>query len=376
MRFPGRVLIALLCGCSTGQSQPPSPAPATPVTPAPVAQAPAPPAAEPAKQEPPKPETPAAASASTSADAVKAYVAKQYADVKGAIAKEPSTVIGDLVPGVEAFHFSAGGMYPLVTMGPKARRLIGVKEKTHEIAFDFDQTVKDAEAPAALNGVLPPATSANLQETAQAILLLAPLDPFFKNPDGKFVLKRQGRRSTAMLDGANFKYEIGFGPDGKVTSLLRDDRRPKPICNEHRARAQALLDATHPGLHAGDVVWDDLTARLVADHYVYIVVDAAGQAAGLASVVKGPGAARFAPADDAAALRALVHDVLAPVHEAADAADAAQVALTLLARARNLPHSPSGAPFFTVAHRGSALLARSTELGLSVRFGADGKLLP
>jgi hypothetical protein len=331
---------------------------------------------EPAKQEPPKPETPAAASASTSADAVKAYVAKQYADVKGAIAKDPSTVIGDLVPGVEAFHFSAGGMYPLVTMGPKVRRIIGVKEKSHEIAFDFDQTVKDAEAPAALGGVLPPATSANLEQTAQAVLLLAPLDPFFKNPEGKFVIKRQGRRSMAMLDGANFKYEISFGPDGKVAGLTRDDRRPKPICNEHRARAQALLDATHPGLRAGDVVWDDLTARLVADYYVYIVVDASGRAAGLASVVKGPGTARFAPADDAAALRAMVHDVLAPVHDAADAADAAQVALTLLARARNLPHAPSGAPFFTVAHRGSALLARSTELSLSVRFGADGKLLP
>ena len=373
MKLRGRFLIVLLCGCSTGQSQPPSPTPATPVTPTPAA-APAPVAA-PAKQDPPTPAVPAAAPAASSADAVKSYVEQKYADVRGGIVKEPSTVISDLVPGVEAFHFSAGGMYPLVTMGPKARRIIGVKEKTREIAFDFDQTVQDADAPAALNAVLPPATSANLEKTAQAVLILAPLDPFFKNPEGKFTIKRQGRRSLAMLDAANYKYEIGFGPDGKVASLLREDKRPKPICNEHRARAQALLDATHPGLRAGDVVWDDLTARLVADYYVYVVVDASGRAAGLASVVKGPGAARFAPAEDAAALRALVHDVLAPVHDAADAADAAQVALALLARARNL-QTPSGAPFFTVAQRGTALLARSTELGLSVRFGADGKMLP
>jgi hypothetical protein len=382
MRLLDRVLLVMLAGCSTGQSQPPSPAPATPVAPAPAAvaaPAPAPtPAQAPAPAPAPKPDpAPATApSGAGGAEAVKTYVQQKYADVQGAIAKEPTNEIGAVVPGVEAFHFSAGGMYPLVTMGPHVRRIIAVREKNHEIAFDFDQTVKDPDAPAALNAVLPAATSTNLEQMAGAILTLVPLDPFFKNPDPAFKVKRQGRRSTASMIAPNYKYEITFGPDGKVAALAREDKRPKPICSEHRARAQALLDAAHKGLRAGDVVWDDLTARLVADHYVYVVVDESGHAAGLASVVKGPGTARFAPAGDAAALRAMVHDVLAPVHDATDAGNAAQVALTLLARARALPNLPSGAPFFTVAQRGSALLARSTELGTSVRFGADGKLLP
>jgi hypothetical protein len=329
------------------------------------------------KQEPAPPVVPAAASStSAGADAVKAYAQQKYADVQGTIAKEPAPVVSAVIPDVEVFHFSAGGMYPLVTMGPKVRRIIGVREKNHEIAFDFDSTIKDAEAPAALNAVLPAATSSNVEQVAAAILVLLPLDPFFRNPEGTFHVKRQGRRSIATLSGSNYNYEILFGPDGKVTGVVREDKRPKPICSEHRARAQALLDAGHAGLRAGDVIWDDLTARLVANHYVYVVVDASGHAVGIASVVKGPGAARFAPADDAAALRALVHDVLAPVHDATDAADAAQVALTMLARARALPHLPSGAPFFSVAQRGSSLLARSTELGTAVRFGADGKLLP
>src|SRR5262249_34325430 len=159
-----------------------------------------------------------------SADAVKAYVQQKYADVQGGIAKEPTNVISAVVPGVEAFHFSAGGMYPLVTMGPKVRRIIAVREKNHEIAFDFDQTVKDAEAPAALNGVLPAATSSNAEQTASAILALVPLDPFFKNPEPAFHIKRQGRRSIAAMVAPNYKYEITFGPDGKVVSIAREDK--------------------------------------------------------------------------------------------------------------------------------------------------------
>src|SRR5262249_55382177 len=161
-----------------------------------------------------------------------------------------------------------------------------VRERNHEIAFDFDSTIKDAEAPAALNKLLPACTAANAEQLSEAILELVPLDPFFRNPEGPFKIKRgPGKHITALLAGPNYKYEIPSGPDGAVAALRRAARRPKPICSEHRARAQALLDATHAGLRAGDVVWDDLTAQLVPDHYVYIVVDAQGHAAGLASVV-------------------------------------------------------------------------------------------
>jgi len=308
-------------------------------------------------------------------DVAAAYVKKKYPDLAGGrIAKVPSAAVASLLHGREAFYFSVGGMYPLATVGPHVRRVLVVDVGKQEVVFDFDSTVKDDEAASTLGGFLPPAGPKNLAEVAATVAVFAPLDPFFSQPDPDFQARKgPGRRTTATWSGPRFRYVVVFGPDGKVVSLKREDTRPKPICSEHRARAQALLA---DGLRVGDVIWDELTARLAPHHYLYEVRAANGARAGLAVVEKGPGAARFVSAHDRTGLAALARDVLLPVRNAESAAESAQVVLALQAHAGAAEQAPLGAPFFAVEASGAGWLATSRELGASVRFGADGRLAP
>jgi len=319
-------------------------------------------------------ETRPAADEAQAAETAGAYVRKKYPEITGKLAPAHARAVEALMPGVTTFYFSAGGLYPIPTMGAHVRRILAVRAKDGQIALDFDQTVKDADAPAALAGILPRATRSNLLRVAAAIAQLLPLDPFFRSPEGELKLRRgPGRRETAFMAGPGWKYEVAFNPDGRVGSIVREDRRPRPICYQHRARAQALLDRKHPGWRAGDVVWDRATAELARSHYVYEVQGADGARRGLALVEKGPGAARFAEADDRAGLEALVREALGSV-EQKDAAEAAAVALDLLARAGALPRPPLGGLFFDVTRGVEGSLARSRELGIDVAFDADGRL--
>jgi hypothetical protein len=303
-------------------------------------------------------------------DVAAAYVKLKYPELAtgAGLARLASPAAAKLMPDAELYAFSVGGMYPIATMGPHVRRVLVVDDKKHEVVLDFDATLKDDDAQAALRDFLPRATAKTAADVAAMTATLAPLDPFFSNPGApRFAVKKvPGGKLRAVWSGAGFQYEIDFASDGKLADLERKDRRPKPICFEHRARAQALLDREHPGLRAGDVIWDELTAARVPGFYVYEVLGGRGERAGLVAVEKGPGAARFASAADAAAL---IRDVLTPA-AGADLAAAGQVAFGLLRHAGASTSAPLGPEWLTV--HGPQVRWQ----GYVLHFASDGHLQP
>jgi hypothetical protein len=340
----------------------------------PVARAPhAEPAASPGTSAP----APTGGAAAATAQAVREYIKKKYPELEpqGRLAAAQSAPLGVLFPGTDAYIFSVGARYPIATVGPHVRRVIFMRAGHDAPVLDFDSTQGDPAMAPALQAALPAVKDDKMADAAQAAAELAPLDAFYRNPELTFeVRKGPGRRTTAVATGPGFRYELAFGPDGRIAALKREDHRPRPICYEHRARAQALLDAQASGLRATDVIWDEASATWIPGHYAYVVVDAAGAPAGLAIVEKGPGAARFVPTHDRSGLLSAARLIVAPAHDDAAVADAAAVVLGLLQKAGATPRLLIGPPLLSVRRTDGGHLVHAAELDATLRFDDAGRL--
>jgi hypothetical protein len=315
-----------------------------------------------------------------SPEVARLYVRKRYPDLasRGQLATIANPVAGEVLPGIDLFYFSVGSKYPIVTE-PHARHTLLIDAARGEVVLDLDtdpDTESDHQLALALRAVLAAVTLDNSATTAELVAVIVPLDPYFANPtEGGFVVTPgDGGHILAVWTGERFRYEVDFDADGKLTDLKRRDDRVKPVCLEHRAQAQELLDVRDDGLRTCDVIWDDLTARLARRHYVYEVRTGNGKRAGLAAVEKGPGKVRFVWRDDRSDLLALARDIIEPVASRRGAAEAAQVALTLWARAGAVEHAPMGAPYFTVSSLKSGFKASSNELAVTVVFDGSGRI--
>jgi hypothetical protein len=309
-----------------------------------------------------------------------AHARTTHPEIAGTIAEVRSPNATRLLPHRRIFSFAAGGLYPIATTGAHVRRFLLVDDQTFKVLLDLDAAQSDGEVATALRDRIPAASKDDATAVAALVATLAPLDPFFPNPgEPAFQLQANagaGLHAVWAAPSSAFRYAVAFDAGGRLASIERVDHRPKPICFAHRARAQALLDATTSpaGLRAGDVVWDDLTARLIPDHYLYEVRDSTGLPAGLVAVAKGPGAATFVRADRAALLSAL-RGWIAPARDPHEAAQDAQVIWTLFAHAGAAPRAPGGVPLLD-ASRASApggFQVISQELGETLRFGPDGR---
>jgi hypothetical protein len=197
-------------------------------------------------------------------DTVAQYVKQKYPDLSDVriAAAPPNPAMAKVLPGRELYFLSRGGLYPIATAGPRVRRMLALDPQQQKVVVDFDATQNDADAAAALRALLPAVRGDEFAEVAAAAATLAPLDPFFANPGAPQFQARKGpgRRTTAIWQGAAFRYQVVFDGQGKLVAIERSDKRPKPVCYVHRARAQELLDRIAPGLRAGDVIWDDRRA--------------------------------------------------------------------------------------------------------------------
>jgi hypothetical protein len=195
---------------------------------------------------------------------------------KLSVTKSSDELLKKLAPDVTFYFAQVGNAYP-VARPPIARIVLAVGKDVTELraamgGVEGKEAADPKDVVAFLNKFLPEKT--DKAERAAAASRLYPACWHFnfgKGELGPDAFDVQG--ATARLKQGPDVYVVEFDEKDMIKRLEVKDNRPHPRCYEHLAAAKAFLRETHPEWSIDAVIYTDLTARVLPDHYLYDVLD-------------------------------------------------------------------------------------------------------